>query len=841
MSFKLFDTTAYRNSIATNYNSMNDHEDIREDTGVCDVIESLAITGPPESTGVTTFVQEACTAVSAVDSKFSVTHYPVQHNLQDVREYFRRPVAVAAGTVPATRIRFLSINNTFSSFLGYWSNGLSRLIGAYGIRAKMVFTLQVAATPFHQGLVCLSAQYGLDTANTAAYDRGKDSCTATNLPHVVLDLSSDTSVQLHLPYLFVAEYSSIRALPDEPKYIQLNINNLCIVPSVVGMGNPTYQVYLHLEDIELFGATPQAVSTVVVNAGRKLSPVTEEFENDAFPFSSALHSAGKAVAFIAKGVPSISSIGGPVSWALGKAAGVVRYFGYGKPAVIDPVMRITRMDTVGEFNTDVATGTMVVAATAANTTSINTSVGASDVDEMSLSYITSRWSQIYTLNYNNGGAVGQLLYATPINMLAFWYRDAAGGGNKIVSNLSTATSNSIQPSHLMFAASSFKQWRGGIKFRFTFAKTKMHAGRVMVCFNPYSTTVTNTSAMTTATSAIVPAYGTIGADPFGYSAIFDLKDGNVFEFKVPYVSPTPYVNLATTTGALAMYIVNPLVASAVVSSTISVVVQVAGDVDFELANPAGLMFSVHNAGTIRLNAGRVLSEAPEVINQLTMGECITSVKQLIGIPHVVGYGNAASPQSICIPPWYFVPTPSVVVPAAGTPSQFSFSYCGNWASCYSFIKGGTDVHYYSSDPEEVISVIQLPGSGGYIPPNRTPDNRSNANTPSLITGRGSLHARLPGFFATSRVFSWIANIMVGSGGSWSYNDWVAATTVTPYIGIQAVYALTIEGPGEGKGYFNRNAADDAQCAMYIGPPPVFLPAASVAGTYDDSGGIDFKF
>nr|QJI53763.1 MAG: hypothetical protein 2 [Weivirus-like virus sp.]QJI53765.1 MAG: hypothetical protein 2 [Weivirus-like virus sp.] len=822
---------------------MNENADIREDTGVCDVIESLAITGKPESTGVTTFVQEACTAVSAVDDKFSFTHYPVQPTLQDVKEYFSRPVCVVSGTIPSPRGRFWNLSVPFSSLITSWTNGLQKLNGAYGIRAKIVLTLQVSATPFHQGLVCLSGQYGLNPTLIGFYDRSTDSCTATNLPHVVLDLSSDTSVQLHFPFLYVTEYASVRASSDETNYAQFALNNLVVVPTIVGMGNPTYQLYIHFEDIELFGATPQSTNTIVLTAGRKLSPVTEEFENDSFPFSSALHAAGRAISFVAKGVPSISSIGGPVAWAFGKAAGVVRYFGYGKPAVQDPVMRIFRMDNVGEFNTDVATSSMVIAANASNTTSINTMVGSSDVDEMSLAYVTSRWSQIFVFDYNSSLPPGTVLYATPINMLAFWFRSTGGPNfNKIVSQTSTATSNSIQPSHLMFASSSFKQWRGGIKFRFTFAKTKMHAGRVMVTYNPYSRTTTNTTLMSSATSVDIAAYGTHGPDPFGYSAVFDLKDGNVFEFKVPYVHPTPYANLAATIGALAMYVVNPLIASSVVSSTISCVVEVAGDSDFELANPTGIMFPVHNAGTIQLNAGRVLSEAPEIINQLTMGESITSVKQLISIP-VVSATNAATPISNVIPPWYYQPTPSVLTPSAGLPPPFfSFSYGGNWASCYAFLKGGTDVHVYTSDDNLLQSIVQLPESGSYVPVTTTPDNRSFANSPTLITGRGALHARLPGFFPTARVNSWIANVLTGPAALWSPNPYSSGTVVTPYVGIQALYVHTAEpATPTDTLYFNRCASDDAQLAHYIGPPPVFLPAANNPGSFDVDGGVNIAF
>ena len=846
MSFMSFDTMTCRNSIATNYNSMNQNGDIRQDVEVCDVIESLTIASAPESTGVTTFVQEACTAVSAVDSKYSKTMYPVQNDIQGVKEYFSRPVCIQAGTLSSSRGRVWTANKTFSALIAYWSNGINRLIGAYGIRAKVVLTLQVAATPFHQGMLCLSTQYGYDPIFTGVYDRAVDSCTSTNLPHVVLDLSSDTSVQLHIPYLFVGEYSSIRSnvSTDDAIYATFNLNNLAFIPSIAGMGAPTYQIYMHFEDIELFGATPQVANTIAVNAGRKLSPVTEEFEQEAFPFSSALSHASKAISFIAKGVPSISSIGGPVSWALGKAAGVVRYFGYGKPAVVDPLMRVYRQDNIGEFNTDVASATMVVAATAGNTTSINTMVGSSDVDEMSLSYVTSRWSQINVFDYNTSAAVGSLMYLTPINMLALWFRSAGTtpAGNKYVSNLSTATSNSVQPSHLMFAASSFKQWRGGIKFRFTFVKTKLHAGRVMVAFNPYVFTDDNSAIMTGTTTISVPAYGTIGADPFGYSAVFDLKDGNVFEFKVPYVSPIPYATLATTTGALAMYVVNPLIASSVVSTSVSVIVEVAGDSDYELANPAGVMFSVHNGGTIRLNAGRVLSEAPEAINQLTMGESITSVKQLISIPNSFWTVLSATPLSVLIPPWFYQPTPSLAVPAAGKPPIRSFSYGGNWASCYSFLKGGTDFHFYSNDYNAILSVFQNPNPAGLKPTTGTPDNRSPGAVPTLFTARGSVHGRLPGFFPTARVFAWAANFLTGPGGTWGGNPYIPASVVNLFVGLQALFAFTITPTtGTANLQYNTNAADDAQLAMYIGPPPVFLPATSTVGDYDVQGGSPFSF
>lgn len=839
MSFMLLDTVTCRNSVASNYDSMNKNADLRQDTEICDTIAGLVIEGSPESTGVTTFVQEACTAVSAVDSKYSSTLYPIQAELQDVRDYFSRPVAISSGTVASTRSAFFSNNYRFSDILALWPNGQTRLLGAYGIRAKVVFTLQVSATPFHQGLVCLCAQYGANFINPGCYNRASEPCTTTNLPHVVLDLSSDTMVQLHLPYLSVLEYSQVRS-SNESLYILPSVVNLVPVPSVSGMGPPTYQLFVHLEDIALFGATPQAINSVVLTAGRKLSPVTEEFESDAFPFSSALHSTGKAISFLAKGVPSLSSIGGPVAWALGKAAGVVRYFGYGKPAVQDPVMRVFRQDNIGEFNTDVATSCMVLAATAGNTTSINTFVGASDVDEMALKYITSRWGQICVFSYSTGVASGGLLYGAVINPLAFYFRNfsALPAFNKPIPQVVDASGNSVQPSHLFFAAGSFKQWRGGIKYRFTFAKTKMHAGRVMVSYNPYYEARNDTNFMSTAITANFPEYGSAGPNPFGYSAIFDLKDGNVFEFKVPYVAPTPYSGITTITGALALYVVDPLIASSVVSSTISVVVEVAGDVDFELANPVGVMFPVHNSGTISVQAGRVLSEAPEQINQLTMGESITSVKQLIAIPHVSTFNDAKVSQ--VVPPWYYQPNFSALVPGSTTIPTESFSYGGNWASCYGFLKGGTDVHLYSQLQAVTFSLYQWAGTTLNVPTTATPDNRGHSNAPSIISAQFSLHARLPAFLNTVRIHSWVANWLTGASVSFPTNPGTSATSALPWYSPAAYYVAGGQTDPDYVGpstyYMDRNAADDAQLAMYIGPPPVYIPPTpAVTGSFDTDG------
>jgi hypothetical protein len=357
-------------------------------------------------------VQEACTAIAAVDSSLAHSLFPIQSELQDIRSYFSRPVCVSEAVIPTgVRAQIYTLNRHFADYLTYWTTGRNRLLGAYGFRATIVYTLQVAATPFHQGLICLNFQYGIDTATTldGVYSRSTDSCTSTNIPHVVLDLSADSMVQLKIPYIAPQEYTMVNGNSPEYAFGHTGINTLVPVPAVAGMGAPSYQLFVHLEDLQLFGATPQITTSVTlqsgVSKGRKAA-VTEEFEKVSHPFSSGLMAFSRAVGFIAKGVPAISSIGGTTSWLLGHAAGLIRYFGYAKPAISEPMMKMIQYENIAEWHTDLPTPLLVMAATSTNTTSINNLVGGTDVDEMSLAYILSRWSQINQFDFSTSSPSG---------------------------------------------------------------------------------------------------------------------------------------------------------------------------------------------------------------------------------------------------------------------------------------------------------------------------------------------------------------------------------------------------------------------------------------------------
>lgn len=814
---------------------------IRDSQQRCAEINSLSIDSANETTGVMSFVQEACENVTVFgDASFVKTLYPKDETAQDLTSYFRRPVALTSGSLPtATRVRVQSTDFTNNTLFGAFPNGKTRLTGVFGVRCTIVVTLQVAASPFHQGILALSWQYDCSTADSDKYVRSSNSQTATNLPHVRLDLSTDTMVQLRVPFINEYEYAPVNS-GSTFNWGVLALNTILPIPSVVGISAPTYETLIHLEDMELFGATPNSTTSLALQAGKKMPPIAEEFEQEAYPFSSATMALSRTAKWIGKGVPLLSSIGGPTSWFLEKMAGSIRSFGFSRPQVCEPINRMYKLDNVGEQNVDVATASQVVGPISTNTLGVSPIFGANDLDEMSLKYVLSQWNQVNVFPIATTDARGTAMYATGISPSFMWFRSGSSAPycNIFPPVVAPAGTNAFSPSGLCYFGSMFKLWRGTIRFRFTFSKTKMHGGRIMVCYNPLNVDFPETTTYGVKPTIAIPVFGVNGPDPFGYSAIFNLRDGNVFEFDVPYVSPRPYTGYTGYTGGLVMYIVDPLQAPSVVSSTINCMVEVCAGDDFELANVRSVAFPATPNPTLTLQAGKILSGSPSSICEHTVGECITSLKQLISIPKVTAFTIAANTKyNLTVQPWYYHPRPSVLIPAPTAHLTESFSFGGNISKCYAYVKGGTDFHAYINQANTTgkswLSVAQI-SNAQTTTTTQSPAQIPFSNNPRIVnSSTGAIHARLPAYQQQLRFSSSCFDTVVGSGSAWGIKSTPTPTFTWDPTKPTTLYNATMWSNAATQLIVSRSASDDAAMAMYIGPPPCFLLSTNTAATLYD--------
>lgn len=820
---------------------------MRDEEHTCEEIQGLSIHGQDETTGVTTFVQEACSTVEVTGKEYVPSSIiSSSPELQDLKSYFSRPRLVASGTVATnSRSSFFSNNVTGSGlFTSSFPDGLKRLMGVYGVRFSLVYTLQVAATPFHQGLLAMGWQYAINSTSINRFARGTRSETITNLPHVRLDPSDQTMVTLKVPFMFILEFMPLTDLVyfSGAEYGCLSLASVLPVTAVAGISAPTWKLYLHLEDLEFFGAQPMVTSTITLQSGKKLhgkhSPMEEEADATKRPISTTLQGVSHIVKKF-RGVPILSSYATTAGWLTDALAGTAKAFGYSKPTIEEVPTKMTNYSNVCEHNVDAPSQAIVLSAYASNRLKIDPEFSGTDVDEMSLKYTTSQYSQICIGSFTTSAAHATTVYGCNVGPASFWFRTplTMPYGNLPLPDTAGSAANSFLPSSVMFWSSMFRLWRGGFKFRFTFAKTKHHAGRVMVSYAP--NVVTSSGNANVYATTVGPEVSASLLQPFGYSKVFDLKDNNVFEFEVPYTSPSPFTYWYDAIGGLTMSIMDPLQAPSVVSSTIHFVVEVCAADDYELALPGGIRFPALPQGTILQQSGLKLSGAiGNTASELTVGEKTNSVKQLIAIP-VYNFSTvgASTYSTVLLYPWFYHRDPINTVPApAAAVRPCAFSYSGNAATCYVYARGGSDYHAYVNTATNVtIDAAYLSADFGVTQPATSYEVGSGSSQIRTFFTSPYAHVRVPANQIVARVPSEVYN-----RNAWNMNpgDTNRNTPMFPnatgikFHAAQAFMGFRNANAGGINVIMSRAAADDAMLGQYIGPPPCALPAAIPTAAFD---------
>jgi len=749
---------------------------------------------------------------------------PITNNtLNDLKEYFRRPAVISTGNltldVVTNHIQNVLSINTMASWFPFFRE---RLTGVAGINFHAVFTLQVNTTPFSQGVLAMAFQYG--ETGTNQLNRAPIPALCTNLPHVRCDISETTMVQLKVPFVHSSQFLDIQ---DGSNLGIFAFNSILPVRAgAVGNTAPSYRLMVHLEDLNLFYAAPATTANVVFQSGGK-APIDSEFENDAYPFSSGLHSMSKTVRWIAKGVPSLSSLAGPTTWFLGRAAGVVRYLGYSKPTIQDPMKKVISYNTAQEHNVDVPSSAIMVGPMASNRMVIDSNISCTDVDEMAFDYILTQWGQMARFSIDTTVAQGTNVWGTLISPSCYWFKSNPSGSsyNRNIPVTGTpATSNAFIPTHLFYWSQLFKLWRGDFEFRFTFSKTKMHAGRVMVAFAPSGgNTIHPCGPNDTPTTAPTSSSLT----PFPFSAVFDLKDDNVFTFKVPYYNNLGYTDVNEYTGTLVMKMFDTLKTSAMTSPNIQCLVEVRALPGFELAYPHTPNYIVADNDTLPIYQSGVVAVINRNIYEQCIGEHITSVKQLIAMPCEVesnlnaflAYGigpNQAQYKTVM--PWY-VPAP---FPVPAVPNNYdytpasagSFSFCKYARNAYLFARGSTDVH--------INAISTVPLSYYAI---QTPLNTSASLINRVVSNVGTVFS---GFTGNFRFPGYQRPVRSPMAYMDDYQPVYAASLPTQLYPTSPTYGcgIRVMNPGNLGAWYQMRvcAGDDSMLGMYIGPQYLVFPS-----------------
>lgn len=826
-------------------------------------MRGLSIEGE-RTIGLTSFINEASVATHVNKGVSAPSSLLPDDAYQDVKAFFERPRFIASGNLPTSRalVYTLDIANPIS----LWpTSAQNRLNGALGYSCDIKFTITLSATPFQQGLACLNFQYATTSLEGVSHKRCVFSPLCTNLPHVRLDVAEHTMAELYVPY--VSPWNYFELINDNFSggdgftypYGSFGFNMLLQYFTLAGSSDPEYNVFISLHNMKLYGAIPVSVSNVIPQSGvtgtmnKEANDTRSMLQKvkDSKAISNSLHVGAVAAPLVGAaataytGNPEIFADSVQASWQLEAAAVTAQSMGFSKPTDQAAIPRFYRTDYASDHHVDQPAQELAIAPFQSNRLAEDWTQSSTAIDEMALPFVLGQYCQAFVGTMSTTDGQGTILYATNLSPTSMWFKTNAGrpGGNTPLPPSASLTTNCVLPTALCYVSQMFRYWRGSIKFKFTFSKTKFHGGRVLAAFVP----MTNDVPGTTVSSNRVPIPEIVNTrvQPFQYSAIFDLRDGNTFEFEVPYVSNRPWLSTYGSVGGVTLTIMDRLIASGEVSSNITFMVEVAAGTDYQLGSFIGSGLAPAtgaNTNLVVFQSG--LNDRVVDDSAYTMGETFTSLKQLLLIPCNTSFTSTASSPitTAYLPNWWYAPLlPNTVPLNDNSAALFAMSTQHCIARLYAFCTGGTSYHMYMSNSDTIVTITTAnaeAGGTGFTSAFSDPRRRQSSAKPKLLKGSGvsALHAKVPSYQKVSRIptnaafytsnltlantpqyLSTAGNLFVGSVPFMSYNNSLSGVA-TNYV-------------------FGYAGSDDARAFGYIGPPPCWLAQSTRTQAIDPAGGI----
>lgn len=733
---------------------------------------------------MTAFVNEACDQVSIRGgaSARPPEMYVDIPGVTNISEYFSRPVILGTGPINSGPFPVLGwqADNTSIQTAVY---NFSRIKGAFGWRATLVFRLQVIATPFQAGRLRMAFS-PYEDGSIYMPSRHEHIAAVSQLPGVDLDIVEQTSCILKVPFIHALNYFLVK--PASPASTEV-LGTLSVFPYVgpciaAGDTNPTYTLWFSLEDFETIGVAPYEYTAQMAPLPKGKASSSKEAAAIPGNLSNVLAAGSNLMGWAGGRIPFLSSIAGPSSWALRQAASIAASFGWSKPLVVAPVVRAIMTNNGFQQNCDGPDISSSLAMFAENSIEVLPGFAGSDIDEMSLDFIKGVYACIARGTLSTTNTREQLVYACQLSPNAMYFKSGIKSIG-ISTTFPIANSGaSFYPSPVFGLAQTCRLWRGGFKFRVKMAKTKFHTGRLALGFMPTLPTANGTTVS-------IPTE----VDKLQYtSMIWDLREGNTVEFEVPFMTNQSYLNFTSNYGAFFISVIEPLDAPATVAQTIDFVVEVAGAKDFEIAFPSEPPFCRSPADTLYIAQSglAVASVPPDHPATVCIGEQILSVKQFISRGCVVGVTSVSGPDvysgNDVLPTW----TPNGAAPTALAGPRFD--YFNYFQGFYGLQRGGVCFSAIANNTNSVLSAF-LATSGPMV-----------MSAPLVSENRAPLHVKVPFYSRFSR-----ALVRPDFDGS------------APLVNI-CTSKLASDTTSVRTAKFIR-AADDFQLGYFLGAPPLAIP------------------
>ncbi|MCW4014201.1 MAG: hypothetical protein NWF07_14615, partial [Candidatus Bathyarchaeota archaeon] len=522
---------------------------------------------------------------------------------QTIVDFLQRPSIISSGVFTASDSGILYIDDITSLIT---PPKQSRMNNIYTWRADFDLTLQVNADRFQQGRYIL---FYLPTGgvsppaiggNVLAW-RNMHTChltKITQLPHVEIDLATQTHVSLHIPYISanpMNTWSSTTATAGAGLGLFGIVPYSKLDPGTGGSTTCGYTLLGSLSNVQIGAAS-------VGQAGD--ASTAEAKAKGVGPLTQTLNKVSKSIGIFGE-VPIIGSYARTVSWFTKLMSNSAEIWGWSKPTALSAPIRNDRKIHVYSAVSDGSHYGKPLGVMSENSVGVPSSIPVS-VDEMDLAFVANHYAYISSYSWTGAQSAGTTLADISVTPQG-----------------SYTWSKGQVHTPLSFVSNQFARWRGGIRYRFKLVKTAFHRGRLAVAFYP----------------GLSGGAGNLAYSELVFREIVDVNLTSEFEVCCPYMVAPPWLYGQAPIGVLHVYVVDPLVAPATVSNSVNVLVEVAAAEDIQFACPVNWQVEPYCPSTAQ--SGESYTEVscfelgPKIrkpnyrLAAETTGEVVKSVRQLI--------------------------------------------------------------------------------------------------------------------------------------------------------------------------------------------------------------------
>jgi len=303
--------------------------------------------------------------------------------------------------------------------------------------------------------------------------------------------------------------------------------------------------------------TPHMKATVSKkNAGK--SPSDQEKKQQSGGPISKIADKIATIASHFTAVPDLNMVAIPLMWSAKVVSCIASKFGFSNQMLDTNPMYVVVRPGRGQACCDVPSTAEPLTLMRENQVQLHTTMGGTSQDEMSIAFIQQKYAYWSSFTLSTADTADEELMVIDLCPGTFY-------------NSVTETEGQFYYfTPLSYICQDAMYYRGDIKFRLRWAKTEQHQASIRIVFVP-GTGIANVA--------------TINDVQYCHTTILDISEGDVFEFQLPFVSPTNYLYTWDEYGKLYFYVVNPLRCTDIVSSSVMCAIEVCAADNFEVPPP----------------------------------------------------------------------------------------------------------------------------------------------------------------------------------------------------------------------------------------------------------------